>query len=152
MPFLDNPQLMRQIIMDHYENPHNKYTPEHLENYQQVHMKPSSCADDFIYYLQVDENGTIVDLSFDGVGCTIATSSSSIMTELIKGGSIKNARQTIAEFRQMIDGKAYDEDLLDEAIVFKNTARQPARIKCATLGYDALEMMLDEIEGKHSHG
>jgi nitrogen fixation NifU-like protein len=111
-------------------------------------MKPASCADDFTYYLKVDDQGQIVDLSFDGVGCTIATASSSIMTELIKGTSVEKARQIITQYRLMIEGKPYDRDVLNEAVVFQNTSRQPARIKCATIGYDAVEMMLNQLEGK----
>ena len=41
----------------------------------------------------------------------------------------------------------FDESVLDEAIVFVNTSKQAARIKCATIGWDAME----EIICNHHH-
>ena len=34
----------------------------------------------------------------------------------------------------MIHEEEYDDTVLDEAIVFMNTSKQAARIKCATIG------------------
>ena len=51
---------------------------------------------------------------------------------------------------QIINGKVevfYDESVLDEAIVFMNTSKQAARIRCATIGWDGLE----DILCKHNH-
>ena len=42
--------------------------------------------------------------------------------------------------------KDYDEDKLEEAIAFKNTHKQANRIKCATIGWNALEKLLEEHE------
>ena len=48
----------------------------------------------------------------------------------------------------MIHEEPYDESLLDEAIVFMNTSKQAARIKCATIGWDAMNQILDRRYGK----
>ncbi len=41
----------------------------------------------------------------------------------------------------MIYEKEYDPELLEEAIVFKNTHKQANRIKCATLGWTRLKLL-----------
>ena len=38
--------------------------------------------------------------------------------------------------------KEYDPEILDEAIVFMNTSRQPSRIKCATIGFNGVRKIL----------
>jgi nitrogen fixation NifU-like protein len=48
----------------------------------------------------------------------------------------------------MIFEKDYDEDLLEEAIAFKNTHKQANRIKCATIGWNALEELISSKEGE----
>ena len=50
----------------------------------------------------------------------------------------------------MIFEKEYNDEVLDEALVFANTHKQAARIKCATLGSTGLKELI-ECEG-HTHG
>jgi nitrogen fixation NifU-like protein len=42
----------------------------------------------------------------------------------------------------MIYEKPFDEKVLDEALVFINTSKQAARIKCATIGWNGLEKII----------
>ena len=142
MPFSLDPQTMRAIIMDHYEYPRNKRV-SNTAKYQKVHMDSESCVDD-IYVEMLLEDGTIQDLCFDGVACTIATSSTSIMTELLIGKTVEEAKVIMQNYFNMIDEKEYDEELLEEANVFKNTGKQANRIKCATIGWNAVKEMLGE--------
>lgn len=151
MPILNNAQLMRQIIMDHYQNPRNKRTPDDLTKYEKIHMDSASCVDDFWFYLQVGTNQEILDVAFDGVGCTISIAASSIMSELLIGTDINHARYIIDQYRQMIHNQPFDETVLGDAIVFINTAKQPARISCATVGYDGISRIFSELEEKNHH-
>lgn len=146
MPILLNPQMMRQIIMDHYENPQFKRTPENPDKYEQVHMDSTNCVDDIIVYVLV-ENDLVKEVVWDGVACTISTASTDIMCGLMVGKSYKDALYIINQYKQMIHEEPYDDSVLDEAIVFMNTSKQAARIKCATIGWDAME----EVVCKHHH-
>ena len=146
MPILLNPQMMRQIIMDHYENPQFKKSPQNLDGFEKIHMSSANCIDDINVYAKED-NGTIKECYWDGVACTISTSSTDIMCGLVIGKSMKEAKYIIEQYNNMIHEKEYDDSVLDEAIVFMNTSKQAARIKCATIGWDAL----DEIICKHHH-
>ena len=44
----------------------------------------------------------------------------------------------------MIREEPFDEDVLDEAIVFINTSKQAARIRCATIGWNAADEILKD--------
>ncbi|MCH5171278.1 MAG: SUF system NifU family Fe-S cluster assembly protein [Erysipelotrichales bacterium] len=148
MPISINPMMMRQIIMDHYEHPHNKRTPDN-DKYLKINMNSESCIDNIDVYLLV-EDGIVKDCCFDGIGCTISTASTSIMTDLVIGKTIEEAYNIIDNYRKMIHEDEFDEELLEEAIVFINTSKQASRIKCATIGWNGLNELLDESKGdKH---
>lgn len=143
-----NPQMMRAIIMDHYQNPRNKRTPEDEQNYRKIHMDSASCVDDIWVYLKFSD-GILEDIAWDGVACTISTASTSIMSEMLKGKPAKEALYIIDQYLKMIHEEPFDDTVLDEAIVFMNTARQAARIKCATIGWTGLKDLIDESEHDH---
>lgn len=146
MPILLSPQMMRQIIMDHYDNPQYKKTPENKEKYELVHMHSSNCIDDINVYALVEDD-VVKEAYWDGIACTISTSSTDIMCGLMIGKSWSDAKYIIDQYNHMIHEEPYDDSVLDEAIVFMNTSKQAARIKCATIGWDAM----DEIICKHHH-
>lgn len=147
MPISLSPQMMRQIIMDHYENPQFKKTPEDISKYKNINMNSTNCIDDINIYVLV-ENEIVKECYFDGVACTISTASTDIMCSLIIGKTYKESLYIIEQFKHMIHEEEYDDSVLDEAIVFMNTSKQAARIKCATIGWDGLE---DIICHDHKH-
>ncbi len=141
---LKDPLVLRSIIMDHYEYPRNHELKED-DRYLKKHMASESCIDD-IHVQALIEDKKIKDICFDGVACTIATSSTSIMSELLIGKDIDEAKQINEQYRNMIDGKQYDEDALEEAVAFQNVGRQANRIHCATIGWDAIIALIEESE------
>lgn len=144
MHSLDNPQILREIIMDHYENPRNRGLVED-NSYKKVNMNSDTCIDDLD--IQVKFNGdTIEDVRYDGEACAICTSSTSIMSELVIGKTKEEAMKIVENYMNMIYERDYDEDMLEEAIAFKNTHKQANRIKCATLGWNGLVKLIEESE------
>ena len=143
---MDDPMILRSIIMDHYEYPRNHELTE-KEDYKKKHMASESCIDD-IYVQAKIEDGIVEDIRFDGVACTISTASTSIMSELLKGKTTQEAKHIIENYYQMIDQKEYDEELLEEAVAFHNVGKQANRIKCATIGWKAMEELPLESEEK----
>ena len=142
MPILMTNAMMRQIIMDHYSNPQNKHQPP-KEGYEKVHMHSDNCLDDLDIFLLV-KDGKIIDACFDGVACTISTSSTDIMCDLLKDKDIEEGRNIIEQFQHMIHEEKFDEGVLEEAIVFINTSKQAARIRCATIGWNAADEILKD--------
>lgn len=140
-----DPNLLRDIIMDHYSYPRNKELVDNQE-YSSRHMASDSCIDD-ITVQSLIKDGKIEDVRFDGVACTISTASTSIMTELVKGKTLDEAKEIIDNYFAMVDQKEYDEDLLEEAVAFQNVGKQANRIKCATIGWKAMDEMIEEEKG-----
>ena len=143
MPFLTN-EMMRSIIMDHYSNPTHKHQPTG-EGYTKIHMHSDNCIDDMDIFVLI-ENGIVKDACFDGVGCTIATSSTDIMCELLIGKNIEEANNIIEQYNNMIYERPFDEETLDEANAFVNTSKQASRIRCATIGYRGMEQLLKDYK------
>ena len=133
-------EMMRAIIMDHYSNPVNKKQPP-KDGYEKVHMHSDNCIDDIDVFLLV-ENGTVIDACFDGVACAISTSSTDIMCDLLKGKDVERARYIIDQYHHMIHEEEFDESVLEESLAFINTSKQAARIRCATIGWNAADEIL----------
>lgn len=144
---LNDPMVLRELIMDHYQYPHNHELTDDA-SYASVHMASDSCIDDITVQSKIVD-GIIEDIRFDGVACTISTASTSMMTDLLKGKKIDEANEIIDNYFNMIDAKEYDPDVLEEAVAMKNVYKQANRIKCATIGWKAIREMIDE-SGKES--
>lgn len=144
MPSLDN-MLLRQIIMDHYENPRNHKLVDD-ESYVSVNMDSETCIDNIDIQAKISDE-KIEDIRFDGEACAICTASTSIMSELLIGKSIDEAKVIIENFNNMIYEKDYDADVIEDAIAFMHTHKQANRIKCATLGWMGIEKIIDKTVG-----
>ena len=48
----------------------------------------------------------------------------------------------------MIFEHEYDEEILESAVIFSNVSKQANRIKCATIGWDAAQLIIDESRNK----
>lgn len=139
---LKDPAILRELIMDHYNYPRNHELTDD-PTYLSRHMASSSCIDDITVQAKFDGD-MIKDIRFDGVACTICTASTSIMTELLRDKTIEEANEIMTHYFNMMQEKEYDEDLLEEAIVMQNVHKQANRIKCATIGWNAMKEMIEE--------
>ncbi|WP_026584410.1 Fe-S cluster assembly sulfur transfer protein SufU [Bacillus sp. J33] len=135
--------LYRQVIMDHYKNPRNKGVLE--DDSLTINMNNPTCGDRIQLTLKL-EDGKVSDAKFEGEGCSISMSSASMMTQAIKGKSIEDALKLSKVFSDMMLGKEYDEDDLDlgDIEALQGVSQFPARIKCATLAWKAMEKGINE--------
>ena len=145
--YFNDPMVLRQIIMDHYEYPRN-HELKKQDGYTQVHMASESCIDDLFIEAKIS-GGIIEDTGFEGTACTIATASTSIMSDLIKGKTTAEAMEIINNYLSMVDEKEYDEDMLEELIAFRTVSKQANRIKCATIGIKGFVQLIEESEKNH---
>jgi len=142
MSFNNLDMLYRQVIMDHYKNPRNRGV---IEDGVTVDLNNPTCGDSLRLQLQV-EYGIVKDAKFEGEGCSISLASASMMTQIVKGKSVDEALQLATIFSEMVQGKDYDTDTFDlgDIEALSGVSKFPARIKCATLAWKALEKGVDE--------
>ncbi|MDF2667784.1 MAG: system FeS assembly protein NifU family [Paenibacillus sp.] len=139
--------LYKQIVMDHYKKPHNKGKLTE-EGSLQLPYKNPTCGDVMVLYMNVDENNKIKDIKFEGEGCSISMASCSMMTDLVKGKSVEEAKHTIAVFNNMIKlGELpEDEEELGDALALSGVHKLRARHNCSLLGWNGLEKALQQNE------
>ncbi len=139
-------QLYKAVIMDHYKNPKNKGLKTDI-GYHLVHLNNPSCGDDMNVSIKI-EDGVIKDVRHDGHGCSICCSSASVMSETLIGMPVREALEIIDSFYTVIKGETVDETMeekLGEAIAYMGVSQFPARIKCATLSWKAIEKAINEV-------
>ena len=134
---LDN--LYQEVILDHYKRPQNKVLSSTYD--AQVHHVNPSCGDEIDLNITI-KDGTVSNISWDGVGCSISQASVSILTDLLIGKSIEEAYSIFDHFVALMQSKGTitgDEAVLEDAIALAGVSKYPARIKCALLGWMAFK-------------
>jgi nitrogen fixation NifU-like protein len=111
----------RQNILDHYQNPRNFGTLEDPD----ISAEDSNplCGDKIRVDLKV-KDGTVEDVRFTGVGCSISRAAASMLMEEIKG-------KTLEEVKQI--GR-------DEVLEMLGIELGPVRLKCALLALKTLKV------------
>ncbi|MBP5679043.1 MAG: SUF system NifU family Fe-S cluster assembly protein [Bacilli bacterium] len=138
--------LRREIILDNYQEPFHKGLVEE-DGYCKINTSSKSCIDNLDFILK--KNGDIIeDIRFDGEACAISTSASSILIRKLIGKKEEEAIQILENYRNMIEEKEYDEELLGELTVYDQISKQPNRKNCALLPNVAIEKLL----GVMNHG
>jgi len=133
-------QLYRAVILDHSQHPRRRGELDKATT--QIELKNPTCGDVIQVQLEI-ENNKITDVRFDGSGCTISMASASMMTDAIVGKSLDEALALSKEFSGLVQGEDPEhEDDLGDAMMLSGVAKFPARIKCATLSWKALEKAL----------
>lgn len=136
--------LRREIILENYQNPDNKGLIDD-DSYLKVNTNSESCIDNLDFMMKIDD-GIVKDIKFDGEACAISTSASSIMTRKLIGKSIDEVKKILTNYKNMIEEKDYDEDVLGELNVYDHICKQPNRKNCALLPMVSVEKMLGELE------
>lgn len=145
---MDMKNLYRQVIMEHHKNPLNKGLVDD-ENYELVHLNNPSCGDDIKVQVKI-ENNIITDIRHDGQGCSICCSSGSVMSDVLKNLKVDEVLILINDFYKLLTGNNPNNPNLKEAVVFEGVSLFPARVRCATLAWKALEQAIINIKSKEN--
>ncbi len=106
--------LYREIIIDHYQHPHNHGA---LDNPDITYEDSNPlCGDKIRIDLKAKDN-IVQDVKFDGKGCAISQASASMLTDELIGKSLDEIKK------------------IDKDFVFKmlGIPLSPTRVKCALL-------------------
>lgn len=141
-------ELYQQVILDHNKNPRN-FGEIHNCNHHASGHNPL-CGDQIEVFLVVDEASKLIsDVKFKGAGCAISKASASIMTTLLKGKSIEEARVMFDSFHEVVTSDPNsDPDIMNlgKLAVFCGVREFPARVKCASLAWHTMINALDNPE------
>ncbi len=142
---MDARELYQDIILDHGRHPRNFRALPHATHF--AHGHNPLCGDRVTVYLELDGD-RVKDVSFDGRGCAISTASASLMTEVLKGKTLAEARALFQGFHAEVTGKAPPAlpavlaDDMERLAPLEGVRAYPTRVKCATLAWHAFEAAL----------
>ena len=134
--------LYQELILDHSRRPRN-FGRLAAATHEGEGFNPL-CGDKVTLFIQVDGE-RVRDVSFEGAGCAISTSSASLLTEAIKGKTVEEARALFTAVRALMtgnDGEKAD-DRLGKLRVFEGVRQFPLRVKCATLAWHTMSSALE---------
>lgn len=135
--------LYQEVIMEHYRRPQNRgRLPEPTAT---VELDNPLCGDELTLDLLI-EDGKIIDVRFQGQGCSISQASASMMTQAVKGKTIAEADRLMRHVQRMLKGEAVDAEGLGDLEALQGVAKFPVRVKCALLAWEALD------KGVHASG
>ena len=117
-------------VMDHFMNPRNVGEIESADGVGEVGNP--ACGDMMRLYLKIEE-GKVVDAKFRTFGCGAAIASSSMLTEMIKGKTVEEARAI---------SNQHVADALDGLPAVK--------IHCSVMAEQAVKSALDDYAKKHA--
>ena len=135
-------ELYQEVILDHGKNPRNFRQLEDA-NCEAQGNNPL-CGDRLTVYLKVDEDRLIRDAAFEGRGCAISMASASMMTQIVSGKTVSQVQYLFDKFHKLCTGEIeefpQDEfaDDVDKLRVMSGVRQFPMRVKCATLGWHAM--------------
>jgi len=133
--------LYQELILDHFKNPRNKGALEGATS--SAHLNNPTCGDEVFLQLLI-EDGRITDVRFTGHGCSISQASISMMTQQLRGKTPEEARAMMARFTEMLhgDAEAARDRSLGDLRALAGVSKFPVRVRCAMLGWNALEVAL----------
>ncbi|MFP3948279.1 MAG: Fe-S cluster assembly sulfur transfer protein SufU [Longimicrobiales bacterium] len=136
--------LYQQLILEHYRKPRNK--EELPDRTVEIHMANPVCGDEIRLQLKV-EGERITDAGFMGQGCSISQAAVSMLTGILKDKELSEADAVAERFTDMMHGdeEAVKDRSLGDLRALQGVSRFPVRIKCALLGFDALQKALDQL-------
>lgn len=136
--------LKREIILDNYQNPINKGL-DNIDGYIKQNSSSDSCIDDIDIAVKFN-NDIIKDIKFDGEACAISTSATSIMIHTFVGKTIKEVKEIIKNYENMIEEREYNADSLESLIVYDDIYKQANRKNCALLPIEGLKKIILKYE------
>ena len=142
--------LYQQLILEHYRNPRNKAELE--DKTVEIHMANPVCGDEIRLQLRIEDDH-IAEAKFVGQGCSISQAAISMMTAKIQGASLSDAEALAERFTALMHG---DTDVakdkrLGDLRALQGVSKFPVRIKCALIGFDALQEALKKHASEGAH-
>ena len=139
-------KIYQQTILDYSNRKDLKREMESPTYIERGHNP--NCGDDLTLEIKLDGD-KIEDAAFLGNGCAISSASTAMLIDLIKGRTMTEAEEKVNLFFKMMsleeDSLTPEESKkLGDAVLLEYVAKMPARIKCATLSWHSLKVIVDK--------
>jgi nitrogen fixation NifU-like protein len=125
--------MYQEALLAHHRAPHNRR--ELPDATTQASHKNPVCGDEITVMLQVAD-GVIADAAFRGRGCSIATASASMMTDVLRGRSVAESLVLGEAVDRMLNGASVE--LPEELTPLRGVAPFAGRHGCARMPWQAL--------------
>ena len=119
-----------ETVMEHFMNPRNVGEIEGADGVGEVGNP--ACGDMMRLYLRIEE-GRVTDAKFRTFGCGAAIASSSMLTEMIKGKTVEEARE-----------------ISNQAVADALGGLPAVKIHCSVMAEQAVKSALDDYAKKHA--
>jgi nitrogen fixation NifU-like protein len=138
--------LYREVILDHNRQPRNFGVLEDADHV--IEGVNPLCGDKMTLYVKV-RDGNIQDIKFKGTGCAISVASSSLMTERVKGATVRASLELFDKVHDLLTGASETPPAdLDKLAALAGVREYPTRVKCASLGWHALKAALSNRDDR----
>jgi nitrogen fixation NifU-like protein len=130
-------ELYQELLLDHFKHPRCRGSVASPD--AESALRNPLCGDEIKLTLSL-KDGVISEIAFTGHGCSISQASASMMTDLLKGKSVKEANTALASFKSLMQGTDLEDlEKLGDAAALAGVRKFSARIRCALLAWEALE-------------
>lgn len=137
-------ELYQDVILDHSRHPRHFGALEgatHVgEGYNPL------CGDRVKVHLILDETGRVANIKFEGKGCAISQASASLMTDMLAGRTLAEAKQLMEGFLHLVKGEdagALSADDRERLNAMAGVSAFPMRVKCATLAWHTMKSAIE---------
>ncbi len=137
--------LYRELILDHSRSP--RHFGKLADATHSAEGINPLCGDKLRLYLRLDQDSTIVDVSFEGSGCAISVASASLLTDTVIGTSVDSALgyvRAVTEHLTAANPAELEPIDLGKIRALDGVREFPARVKCATLAWQALNSAIQQ--------
>jgi nitrogen fixation NifU-like protein len=134
--------LYQEVILTHSRNPDGRGIFDGW-THRAREVNPL-CGDEIDLAVNVD-GGVILSITWEGHGCAISQASASLLTGLLEGATVTDARELVERFRIALRSRGeieLDEEHFGDAVALGGVSRYVARVKCAMLAWVTLEKAL----------
>ena len=140
---MDLKDLYRDVIVDHNRNPRN-FRAMPAADRKAEGFNPL-CGDRLTLYVKIEDD-RVADVSFDGSGCAISVASASMLTESVKGRTVRQAEELFTKMHDLLTRQdvAVDVPALGKLGALSGVREFPARVKCASLCWHTLDAALHQ--------
>ena len=122
-------------VINHYENPHNVGSLDKNDpNVGTGLVGAPACGDVMKLQIKVSDDGVITDAKFKTYGCGSAIASSSLVTELLKGRTLDQAKE------------------IKNTEIAHELDLPPVKIHCSVLAEDAIKAAIEDYKVKKKKG